>query len=123
MGKIPSATTLSSIAYLTETGRRLLYGKDDSGNQIRFDENNVDNFEIVSFGLFDGDRNYKVAPNFTTGEMPDIAGTSDNTCLKTASDLLRSSSVFYQGEIMNTDYPDFKYTVNPENPIIDIDKL
>ena len=123
MGKIPSATTLSSIAYLTETGRKYLYGKDNSGNQIRFNDDGSDNFEILSFALFDNDRNYKISSNFETGEMPDIAGTADNSCLKTASDISRKNSIAYQGDIVNTNVDDFKYVVNSQFTQIDIDNL
>lgn len=122
MGKIPSATTLSSIAYLTETGRRYLYGKDKNGNQIRFNEDGSDNFEIVGFALFDNDRNYKVTEEFQTGEMPDISGTADNGCLKTASDVNRKNSIVYQGEIINTTVDNFYYEAAAVT-IIDIDKL
>ena len=123
MGKIPSASTLSSIAYLTETGRRYLYGKDDFGSQIRFNDDGSDNFEIVNFALFDGDRNYKTATNFSTGEMPDIAGTADNSCLKTASDISRRSSIAYKGNIVNTNFESFEYLSSPQLTQVDLDKL
>jgi len=123
MGKIPSASTLSSIAYLTESGRRYLYGKDNDGNQIRFNDDGSDNFEIVSFALFDGDRNYKVATNFSTGEMPDIAGTTDKTCLKTAADISRKNSIVYAGTIVNTVADTFFYQASSESVEIDIDSL
>ena len=123
MGKVPSATTLSSTAYLTETGRKYLYGKDDLGNQIRFNSDGSDNFEIFNFALFDGDRNYKVAENFSTGEMPDIAGTADNSCLKTASDISRKNSIVFEGQIINTNVDDFAYLANPQLIAVDLDQL
>lgn len=123
MGKIPSASTLSSIAYLTETGRRYLYGKDDLGNQIRFNDDGTDNFEITTFALFDSDRNYKTATNFSTGEMPDIAGTADNSCLKTAADLSRKNAIAYQGTIINTNVDDFAYLPTPALTQVDLDTL
>lgn len=123
MGKIPSASTISSIAYLTETGRRYLYGKDRDGVQIRFNDDGSDNFEIKNFALFDGDRNYKTTGRFSTGELPDIAGTADNSCLKTASDITRRSSIVYEGKIINTNVSSFEYIANPQFPEVDIDKL
>ncbi len=118
MGKIPSATTLSSIAYLTESGRRYLYGKDENGNQIRFNPDGSDNFSIKDFALFDNDRNYKTVKNFKTGEMPDIAGSSDNTCLKTASDVMRKSAIVFQGQITNSAPSTVSYYST--NPVISV---
>jgi hypothetical protein len=123
MGKVPSATTLSSIAYLTESGRRYLYGKDNDGNQIRFNSNGSDNFAITEFSLFDNDRNYKTVKNFTTGEMPDIAGTSDNTCLKTASDVMRKSAIAYQGTISNSTPDTVAYYAIPPTTPVDLNNL
>ena len=123
MGKIPSASTLSSIAYLTESGRRYLYGKDKTGLPIRFNEDGTDNFEILNFALFDGDRNYKVSNNFETGEMPDIAGTSDNSCLKTSSDISKKSSIVYRGEIVNSSQENIDYNANPPITGVNLDTL
>jgi len=112
MGKVPSASTISSIAYLTETGRRYLFGKNDNGIQIRFNPNGTDNFQVTQFALYDNDRNYKTSQNFSTGEMPDIAGTSDDHCLKTASDLKRLNIIVFQGIIPQSYEDNFEYLAN-----------
>ena len=123
MGKITSAATLSSTAYLTETGRRYLFGKDKTGNPIRFNSDNSDNFEITHFALLDGDRNYKTASNFSTGEMPDISGTADSGCLKTASDIGRISSIVYKGTISNSNADSFLYRVEPAVTQFNLDSI
>ena len=123
MGKVSSATTLSSTAYLTNTGRKYLYGKDSLGNQIRFNSDGSDNFEIFNFALFDSDRNYKVSENFSTGEMPDISGTADNSCLKTAADISRKNSIVFEGQIINTNVSEFAYLANPQIIAVDLDQL
>ena len=120
MGKVPSATTLSSIAYLTEAGRRYLFGKDDDGNQIRFNSDGSDNFTIIKFALFDTDRNYKTPDNFETGEMPDIAGTSDNTCLKTSATVLRNNAIALNGEIIASSPDTITYVSDPSITQVDL---
>lgn len=112
MGKVPSATTITSTAFLTETGRRYLFGKDNNNNPIRFDSNGVDNFEITQFALFDNDRNYKTITNFSTGEMPDVAGTSDDSCLKTSSNLSINNIIVFEGVISQSFEDNFQYISN-----------
>jgi len=120
MGKVPSSSTISSIAYLTETGRKYLFGKDDAGLPIRFNANGTDNFQVTQFALFDNDRNYRTSTNFPSGQMPDIAGTSDDHCLKTASDLKILNIIVYQGSIPqsyeeNFDYISSDFTIDAYN--------
>ncbi len=112
MGKVPSASTISSSAFLTETGRKYLFGKDNNGNPIRFDSDGVDNFEITQFALFDNDRNYRTTTNFSTGEMPDVAGTSDDSCLKTASNLSINNIIIFEGTISQSFEENFQYVAN-----------
>lgn len=112
MGKVASASTITSTAFLTETGRRYLFGKDSNNTPIRFDSNGVDNFEITQFALFDNDRNYKTTVNFSTGEMPDVSGTSDDGCLKTASNLGVNNFVIFNGTIPQSFEDNFQYISN-----------
>jgi len=98
MGYIPSATTTSGTAYLTEVGRKYLFNK---GN-VRFDANGVDLFKIVSFTLGDPDENYNSTVHLTTGEIPDISGESES-CLKTATDFLQQNIVIF--DINGTSLP------------------
>jgi len=112
MGKVPSATTITSSAFLTETGRRYLFGKDNNGNPIRFDSNGTDNFEITQFALFDNDRNYRTSTNFSTGQMPDVAGTSEDSCLKAALNLSINNIIIFEGVIPQSFEDNFQYISN-----------
>ena len=109
MGKVASASTISSTAYLTESGRAYLFGKSSNGTPIRFNADGTDNFRVTQFALYDNDRNYRTSENFITGQMPDIAGTSDDHCLKTASDLKRLNIIVYQGTIPQSYEDNFEY--------------
>jgi len=125
MARVPSGSSIYSIAYLTETGRRYLFGKDGSGTPIRFNADGSDNFEIRSFSLYDSDRNYKTSELLETGDMPDIAGTSDNTCLKTSADASRRKKIAFQGAIPATVQAGavVEYTVSINPLVIDINSL
>lgn len=109
MGKVPSSTTISSTAYLTEVGRQYIYGRSSDGTPIRFNSDGTDNFQVTQFALYDNDRNYRTTTNFISGQMPDIAGTSDDHCLKTASDLKRLNIIVYQGTIPQSYEETFEY--------------
>lgn len=82
MATISSASTLNLNAYLTDRGRKFIFGFDNQGNDIRFDENGNDNFQIVSFSLFDSDINYNSFNKLQSGDIPDITGAKKE-CLKT----------------------------------------
>lgn len=121
MAKIPSAQTLSSVAYLTEIGRKYLFGKDGQGNPIRFVEDNggdtIDKFEPKEFALFDSDTNYTITNQLESGDVPDIAGTNDNSCLKTTSNIRRQNKIAYQGDIPQSFSTDIDYISTPSNAI------
>lgn len=125
MARVPSGSSIYSIAYLTETGRRYLFGKDGSGTPIRFNADGSDNFEIKSFSIYDNDRNYKTSALLESGDLPDLAGTSDNTCLKTAADATSRMKVGFKGAIPATVKTGtvVEYTVSVNPLVIDINSL
>lgn len=90
MGKIASASTVYAVAYLTEKGRTYLFNK----NNVRFDSNGNDLFEIQTFTLSDPDSNYQTSQRLETGDVPDITGKSDST-LKTTADYAQNSLLYY----------------------------
>ncbi len=118
MGKIASASTVYSVAYLTEKGRSYLFGKDSNGVPNRF-INNEDNFEIAYFALFDSDTNYRTSELLETGDLPDITGTND-TCLKTAPDYSPKWQVAWSGEIPPSS---ITYAVVPQSYTINTNTL
>jgi hypothetical protein len=96
MGYIPSAETLTAVAYLTDRGREYLFNQ---GN-IRFDANGNDLFQVVQFALGDPDANYTAIQNnnnavLSTGEVPDISGKSEG-CLKTAVGYSQNNLLIYE---------------------------
>ena len=90
MGKIASATTVYAVAYLTEKGRTYLFNK----NNVRFDSNGNDLFEIKTFTLSDPDSNYQTSQRLESGDVPDITGKSDDS-LKTTADYVQTSLLYY----------------------------
>lgn len=90
MGTLASATTVYAVAYLTEKGRTYLFNK----NNVRFDSNGNDLFEIQTFTLSDPDSNYRTSARLESGDVPDITGKSDNS-LKTTADYTQSSLLYY----------------------------
>lgn len=118
MGKIASATTVYSVAYLTEKGRSYLFGKDSKGTPNRFVDGE-DNFEIAYFALFDSDTNYRSSSLLETGDVPDVTGTSD-TCLNTAPDYSPKWNVAWKGQIPPAD---ITYVVSPKSLTINTSNL
>jgi len=90
MGFVPSATTLTATAYLTDRGRELLFNK---GN-IRYTAAGVDLFQVTQFALSDQDTNYLTGARLTTGEIPDASGESEG-CLKTSANLTQQNLIFF----------------------------
>lgn len=90
MGKIASASTAYAIAYLTEKGRTYLFNK----NNVRFDTNGNDLFEIKTFTLGDPDSNYRTAERLVSGDIPDITGKGEGS-LKSTSDYVQTSMAYY----------------------------
>lgn len=78
MGYIPSASTLSLTAYLTNVGKKIFMSYDKNGNQIRFETNSnnkiIDNFQITHFSLYDSDTNYKSSALLESGDIPEMSG-------------------------------------------------
>lgn len=83
MARISSATTTTVNAYLTEAGRKALYGFNLNGLPSRFTNQGEDLLKVVSFSLYDSDVNYKSFEKLESGDVPDISGTGTNECLKT----------------------------------------
>jgi len=125
MARVPSGSSIYSIAYLTETGRKYLFGKDGAGTPIRFNADGSDNFEIRSFALYDSDRNYQTTALLEAGDLPDMAGTSDNTCLKTSADASGRMKVGFKGAIPVTAQAGvvIEYTVSVNPLVIDINSI
>ncbi len=101
MGYIPSAETVYSVAYLTDTGREYLFNK----NNTRFDSNGDDLFEITKFTLSDTDTNYKTQTLLDSGDVPDVTGKSEG-CLKTTANYVQSNLVafVFDGSPINVEY-------------------
>lgn len=87
MGYIPSAQTVYAVAYLTETGRNYLFNENNS----RFDNLGDDLFEIRKFALSDSDTNYQSNQLLESGEVPDVTGSANLSCLKTAANYTQSN--------------------------------
>jgi len=118
MGQIASATTVYSVAYLTERGRQLLFNKD--GN--RFDNNGNDLFQIIKFALSDPDMNYKTASRLESGEIPDLTGSYEG-CIKSAADVKQKYLISVDGEmeiVSSSDEYTYEYQTNysPENELL-----
>ena len=95
MGYVPSATTLTAVAYLTDRGREYLFNQ---GN-IRFDTSGNDLFQITQFTLGDPDANYQAIQTtgaiLETGEVPDVSGKSEG-CLKTAIGFTQNNLLIFE---------------------------
>ncbi len=90
MGFVTSGSSIQGTAYLTGLGRKYLFNQ----NNIRFDGDGDDLFEIKSFALGDPDHNYLVGTNLLAGQVPDISGESEG-CLKSAVDYVQTSMLLY----------------------------
>jgi len=101
MAYIPSATSVYSVAYLTDTGRAYLFNE----NNTRFDSNGNDLFEITKFTLSDTDTNYQTTQLLSSGEVPDVTGKSEG-CLKTTANYIQSNliSFVFDGSPVNVEY-------------------
>lgn len=83
MARIASAATTVVNAYLTEAGRKALYGFDPFGRTTRFGPRGEDLLRVTHFSLYDSDVNYKSFEKLESGDVPDISGTGTDSCLKT----------------------------------------
>lgn len=90
MGFVTSGSSIQGTAYLTGIGRKYLFNQEN----IRFDEDGDDLFEIKSFALGDPDHNYSVGTNLLPGQVPDISGESEG-CLKSAVDYAQTSMLLF----------------------------
>ena len=78
---------------------------------------------LIDMEDFTVERDSSIRASIETGEMPDIAGTADNSCLKTSSNIIRKNAIIYQGKIINSSVDNFAYVADLQNTVIDIDKL
>lgn len=108
MGYIPSSTTVYSVAYLTDIGRNYLFNQ----NNIRYDQNGNDLFQVVAFSLGDPDKNYNSNVNLASGEVPDISGKNES-CLKGAADSVQNIQLYYQVSLVN--FTNVQYVTNQPN--------
>ena len=122
MGYVPSATTVTATAYLTDWGRELLFNK---GN-IRFTALG-DLFEVKTFALSDQDINYNTGVIPASGSIPDATGENEG-CLKTSANLTQQKLIFYDvdgltpgGTGIVTTNP--KYVPLKPTTVIDINSL
>ncbi len=118
MGKITSAATVYATAYLTEKGRTYLFNK----NNVRFDSNGNDLFEIKKFTLGDPDTNYRTAQRLESGDVPDVTGKSEG-CLKATTDYTQTTFSYYTIDALSfadplysTNIPGGILTINTDTP-------
>jgi hypothetical protein len=116
MGKIASATTAYAIAYLTEKGRTYLFNK----NNVRFDTNGNDLFEIQTFTLGDPDSNYRTAERLVSGDVPDITGKGEGS-LKATTDFTQSSLAYYTVDSNALANPLYSTDVNNNDMVVNTD--
>lgn len=114
MGKITSSSTIYATAYLTEKGRTYLFNK----NNIRFDSNNNDLFEIKTFTLGDPDTNYRTSQRLESGDVPDITGKSEG-CLKSTSDYVQTTFTYFT--VDSAALSDPLYNTNVIGNILNVD--
>lgn len=106
MGKITSASTgVYATAYLTEKGRTYLFNKDN----VRFDSNGNDLFQIVKFTLGDPDTNYRTSQRLISGDIPDITGKSEG-CLKSTTDYVQTTLSYFTIDVLS--FADPLYSTN-----------
>lgn len=116
MGYIPSADSVYAVAYLTETGRNYLFNKENN----RFDSDGDDLFQITKFALSDSDTNYQSNFLLESGEVPDVTGAANKSCLKTAANYVQTNLIAY---VFDNTPTDVSYTTdlpdgNPQTLII-----
>ena len=101
MAYIPSASSVYSVAYLTDKGRAYLFNETNT----RFDSNGDDLFEITKFTLSDTDTNYQTTQLLSSGEVPDVTGKSEG-CLKTTANYVQANliSFVFDGSPTNVKY-------------------
>lgn len=114
MGYLSSGSTIYARAYLTEKGRKLFFNNDN----VRFDAQGNDLFEIKTFTLGDPDVNYNTLLKLPAGRVPDVSGSYD-TCLKTSLDYEQRHLLFYQGfeDVVSTEV---EYNTNQTGNILNI---
>lgn len=117
MGKIASASTIYATAYLTEKGRTYLFNR----NNVRFDSNGNDLFEINTFALGDPDSNYTTTERLESGDVPDVTGKSEG-CLKATTDYVQTVFTYFTidsatlaNPVYNTNIVGNILTINTDN--------
>lgn len=121
MGQVLSASSVYSVAYLTEKGRELLFNENNS----RFMTNpltgqQVDLFKITSFSLSDPDMNYKLNDGYRlqSGEVPDLTGKNEN-CIKSALNFSEKNRILVDGNVPSNYGVTYSYSTNlPSNELV-----
>jgi hypothetical protein len=114
MGYLTSGSTIYARAYLTAKGRELFFNKDN----VRFDAQGNDLFEIRTFTLGDPDVNYQTLLKLPAGLVPDVSGSYDG-CLKTSLDYEQRHLLFYQG-FEDTVSTEVEYNTNQTGNILNV---
>ena len=118
MASISSATTLTVTGYLTETGRKYLFGTDKFGNPLRRD-GVTDLFKPEKFSLYDSDTNYKSVERLDSGDLVNLAGSKGNNCLSTVANQKRKYALIYgPGTLPTISFEKPLYEVNEGDSII-----
>ncbi len=118
MGKIVSASTVYATAYLTEKGRTYLFNK----NNVRFDSNGNDLFQVLKFTLGDPDTNYKTAQRLASGDVPDITGKSEG-CLKSTTDYVQTTLAYFAVDVLSFSDPLYSTNIAGDVLIINTDSV
>lgn len=95
MSLIPSASTIYTTAYITEKGRNYLFGVNKNGKTMRFDSNEEDLFKPELFSIYDSDVNYSSYEKLGTGELTDLSGRKDESCINGVVDSKRQNALFF----------------------------
>ncbi len=95
MSLIPSASTIYTTAYITDKGRKYLFGVGSNGQPLRFDDEGLDTFKPELFSMYDSDVNYRSYDKLETGDLPDLSGRKDKSCINGVMDARRQNALFY----------------------------
>ncbi len=78
MGLIPSGTTVTANAYLTELGRKYLFNSLQTPRYITLSNGQtIDRLQITRFSLGDPDVNYDLPIGLQSGDIPDLSGENE----------------------------------------------
>lgn len=118
MANISSATTLTLTAFLTETGRKYLFGTNNAGTSLRLN-GTEDLFKPVSFSLYDSDVNYQCSELLESGDLINLSGNKGNKCLSTVFDQNRKNLlIFKEGLRPSISFEKSLYELNEGDSIL-----